>query len=606
MGYDRDLHDLRAGLYAPDGARGLLMGDGAEPAAGSPGSAEDRLRSLLAANRSVVSELTLSAVLRRIVEAARDVAGARFAALGVVGADGRLEEFVHSGMEDSSVAHVGHPPTGEGILGLLIEQPQPLRLHAITDDARSVGFPPGHPMMRAFLGVPVLCRGEVFGNLYLADRVDGTDFTDDDEELVVALAASAGVAIENARLYEESRRRQEWLRASAEISSDLLRPGLGSDVLVRIADAMLRLADADVVTLDFPEVGAVPGATGEATGAYAVQLVVEVARGPGADDLVGTAYPAERSLAGVAMRERRAVVTGPSSGRSSDASSDAVTLAAVAGRGPCGPAMACPLAGEAGVRGVVVMGRRKGAPVFARAEAEMAEQLANHAAMALELADGRADEERIAVLEDRQRIARDLHDHVIQRIFATGLSLEAVRGRAIEPTVRETLSRAVEDLDGTIRRIRSAIFELQVHPASRDARAVLLEVMASASAGLGFEPALRLDGPVATALEPALLHDVTAVLREGLTNVVKHSHCSAVDVHVAVSDNYVTVEVSDDGPLANGGSVDAPARPRRQHESGLANLARRARARHGDCILTTNERVTVLTWTARLTDGGSR
>ncbi|WP_343991557.1 sensor histidine kinase [Terrabacter terrae] len=601
---------MRTGLGAPDGARGLLMGDGAASAAGSPGSAEDRLRSLLAANRSVVSELTLSAVLRRIVEAARDVAGARFAALGVLGADGRLEEFVHSGMEDSAVAHIGRPPAGDGILGLLIEQPHPIRLHAITDDARSVGFPPGHPMMRAFLGVPVRCRGEVFGNLYLADRVDGTDFTEDDEELVVALAASAGVAIENARLYEESRRRQEWLRASAEISSDLLRPGLGSDVLVRIADAMLRLADADVVTLDFPEVGTVPGATADATGAYAVQLVVEVARGPGAKDLVGTAYPADHSLAGVAMRERRAVVTGPSSGRSpggsADASSDAVTLAAVAGGGPCGPAMACPLAGEAGVRGVVVMGRKKGAPVFSRAEAEMAEQLANHAALALELADGRADEERIAVLEDRQRIARDLHDHVIQRIFATGLSLEAVRGRAIEPTVRDTLSRAVEDLDGTIRRIRSAIFELQVHPASRDARAVLLEVMASASAGLGFEPALRLDGPVATALEPALLHDVTAVLREAVTNVVKHSRCSAVDVRVAVSEHYVTVEVSDDGPLANGGSVDVPGRPRRRHESGLANLARRARARHGDCILTTNERVTVLTWTARLTDGESQ
>jgi len=609
LGYDRNLPQLRTGPGAPDGARGLLMSEGAASAAGSSGSAEDRLRSLLAANRSVVSELTLSAVLRRIVEAARDVAGARFAALGVVGADGRLEEFVHSGMEDSSVAHIGHPPTGDGILGLLIEEPQPIRLRAITDDARSVGFPPGHPMMRAFLGVPVRCRGEVFGNLYLADRVDGTDFTEDDEELVVALAASAGVAIENARLYEESRRRQEWLRASAEISSDLLRPGLGSDVLVRIADAMLRLADADVVTLDFPEVGAVPGATGDAAGAYAVQLVVEVARGPGAKDLVGTAYPAERSLAGVAMRERRAVV-GPSSDRSSDRSSGptsrAVALAAVGGRGPCGPAMACPLAGEAGVRGVVVMARKRGAPAFSRAEAEMAEQLANHAAVALELADGRADEERIAVLEDRQRIARDLHDHVIQRIFATGLSLEAVRGRAVEPTVRDTLSRAVEDLDGTIRRIRSAIFELQVHPASRDARAVLLEVMASASAGLGFEPALRLDGPVATALEPALLHDVTAVLREALTNVVKHSHCSAVDVRVAVSDDYVTVQVSDDGPLANGGSVDAPGRPRRRHESGLANLARRARARHGDCILTTNERVTVLTWTARLTEGGSQ
>lgn len=569
----------------------------ASSAAGSSGSAEDRLRSLLDANRSVVSELTLSAVLRRIVEAARDVAGARFAALGVLGPDGRLEEFVHAGMDEATVARIGGLPTGEGLLGALIGQPRPLRLHSLADDPRSAGFPPGHPTMHGFLGVPVRCRGEVFGNLYLAEREDGSDFTSDDEELVVALAASAGVAIENARLYEESRRRQEWLRASAEITRDLLRPGLGSDVLVRIADAMLRLADADVVTLDFPEAGTVLTVDG-ATRAYAGRLVVEVARGPAAGELVGTAYPAAGSLAGMAMRERRAVLANPRETGDS-------WLTAVGGQGPCGPAMACPLVGETEVRGIVVVGREQGKPAFTRAEVEMAEQLANHAAVALELADGRADEERIAVLEDRQRIARDLHDHVIQRIFATGMSLEAVRGRAIEPTVRETLSRAVDDLDGTIRRIRAAIFELQVHPASRDARAVLLEVLASASTGLGFEPALTLEGPVATALDPALLHDVTAVLREALTNVVKHSQCSAVDVRIRVLEGYVTVQVSDDGPLASGGRQPVPAREPAGPQHGLANLVRRARARHGDCTFSTNERVSVLMWTARLAEGES-
>src|SRR4051812_29877475 len=177
--------------------------------AGSVGSAEDRLRRLLAANRSVVSELALSAVLRRIVDAARAVAGARYAALGGIGADGRLEEFVHSGLDPATVARIGKPPTGAGVLGTLVDHPEPIRLHTISDDPRSIGFPAGHPPMRGFLGVPVRSRGEVFGNLYLADRLDGSDFTSDDEDLVVALAASAGVAIENARLYEESRRRQE-------------------------------------------------------------------------------------------------------------------------------------------------------------------------------------------------------------------------------------------------------------------------------------------------------------------------------------------------------------------------------------------------------------
>ena len=588
----------------------------------SPGSAEDRLRGLLAANRSVVSELALPAVLRRIVEAARTVAGARYAALGVIGIDGRLEQFIHSGMDPELVEVIGHLPTGRGVLGALIEEPEPIRLHAVSDDPRSVGFPAGHPPMHGFLGVPVRSRGEVFGNLYLAERVDGADFTSDDEDLVVALAANAGVAIENARLYEESRRRQEWLRASAEISRDLLRPGLGEQVLVRIADAVLRLADADVVTLDFPyRADAVPA---DEPLAYAARLVVGVARGVGADDLVGTAYRSGSSLAGTAMRERRAVLaetSGPAD----------PTLASVAERGSGGPAMACPLVGEAGVRGAVVVARRAGSHPFTTTEVEMAEQLATHAALALELADGRADEERVAVLEDRHRIARDLHDHVIQRIFATALSLEAVTGRAVERTVRTTLGRAVEDLDETIRQIRASIFELQEPPSSLDARAVLLEVVAAATAGLGLEPTLRLEGPVATVIDPVLLHEVTAVLREALTNVVKHAQCSAVAVRVAVTAEAVTVVVSDDGPAMrhasregtasprgpdkpgdpddpddpddrnDAGRPDGPAQPSERRHRGLANLTRRAQDRGGHCTLTTDGKETVLRWTALLT-----
>ncbi|WP_147065982.1 sensor histidine kinase [Terrabacter aerolatus] len=565
----------------------------AAPPPGAPGSAEDRLRGLLAANRSVVSELALPAVLRRIVEAARDVAGARYAALGVIGPDGGLEQFIHAGMDAATVERIGHLPTGRGVLGALIEHPEPIRLHAISDDPRSAGFPAGHPPMRGFLGVPLRSRGDVFGNLYLAERVDGSDFGPDDEDLVVALAASAGVAIENARLYEESRRRQEWLRASAEISRDLLRPGLGDAVLVRIADAVLRLADADAVTIDFLEQadGAEPSPTAPDDGAM---LVIEVARGPGTDDLVGTAYPAGPSLAGTAMRERQAVVADESA---------TANLTPMVTAGTCGPAMACPLVGEAGVRGAVVVARRAGNRTFSRAEVEMAEQLALHAAVALELADGRRDEARVALLEDRHRIARDLHDHVIQRIFATELTLEAVTGRATERSVRDALRRAVDDLDETIRRIRTTIFELQETRSSTDPRGVILEVVASATAGLDVEPTVRLEGPVATMVDPPLLHDVTAVLREGLTNVVKHARCAAVEVRVAVTSSCVTVEVIDDGaPASSVGAVhhDRDTAPDRPHR-GLDNLTSRARSRGGDCTLTTDERGTVLAWTAPLT-----
>ncbi|MFM6851692.1 MAG: GAF domain-containing protein, partial [Terrabacter sp.] len=499
---------------------------------------EERLRGLLAANRSVVSELALPAVLRRIVEAARTVSGAAYAALGVIGADGRLEQFVHSGMDEATAERIGHLPTGIGVLGAVIDAAAPIRLHSISDDPRASGFPPGHPPMKTFLGVPVRSRGRIYGNLYLADRIDGTDFTADDEDLVVALAASAGIAIENARLYEESRRRQEWLRASAEISRDLLRPRLGEVVLVRIADAVLRLADADTVTIDLParrppaDLGG-SGTSPTAAGAplpqpYAGELVVAVARGVGAESRVGTAYAASASLAGRAMRERRAVLTEPAPGGGPAATSGADggpgSPGSPGGRDGAdahGAAMACPLVGDAGVRGAVVVTRRPGRAGFSPADVEMAEQLATHAAVALELADRRADEERVAVLEDRHRIARDLHDHVIQRIFATGLTLDSVAERADVSlpggvdghAVREILGRAVEDLDETIRQIRASIFELQEPTGITGSRRRLHDVVAATAAPLGFEPALRLDGPVASVLDGALLHDVTAVLR---------------------------------------------------------------------------------------------
>ncbi|NUO89880.1 MAG: GAF domain-containing protein [Dermatophilaceae bacterium] len=610
-------------------------------------SSEDRLRGLLAANRSVVSELALPAVLRRIVDAARAVSGASYAALGVIGADGRLEQFVHSGMDAATVERIGHLPTGIGVLGAVIDTAAPIRLHSISDDPRASGFPPGHPPMKTFLGVPVRSRGQVYGNLYLADRSDGADFTPDDEDLVVALAASAGIAIENARLYEESRRRQEWLRASAEISRDLLRPRLGEVVLVRIADAVLRLADADAVTIDLParRPGTdVDGSSTSPTGAgastqqpYAGELVVEVARGVGAESRVGTAYAAYASLAGRAMRERRAVLTEPApSGAGAAGSGAEGGLAALdggnglGGQGgmggmggmalldAVGAAMACPLVGDAGVRGAVVVTRRAGRPAFSPADVEMAEQLATHAAVALELADRRAAEERVAVLEDRHRIARDLHDHVIQRIFATGLTLDAVAERADAspagaseaPAVREILGRAVEDLDETIRQIRASIFELQEPTGITGPRARLREVVSAAAAPLGFDPALHLDGPVSSVLGASLLHDVTAVLREALTNVVKHAGAKAVDVRVSVDGPIFSVEVTDDGP---GGETATSADPRRGedvraagHETatprhrGLANLASRAEARGGHCSLQSDERTTVLTWTARL------
>jgi GAF domain-containing protein len=405
-------------------------------------TAQQRLRRLLTANRSIVQELSLPAVLHRIVDTARDVAGARYAALGVIGADGLLEQFLHVGLEEEAVREIGELPKGRGVLGALIEDPKPIRLTRIADDLRSSGFPDGHPPMTTFLGVPIRSREAVFGNLYLTDRIDGGPFTAEDEELVLALAATAGIAIENARLYEESRRRQEWLRASGEISRQLLDPEAEhADTLHRVAASVKRLASADVVTLVRPADDD-PG-----------QLEVVVATGAAERELVGLRYPNVDSIAWQAMQEGHGI-------RLEAVDQQPGVFLHLRPYVPVGQAMALPLRGETGPRGAIVAGRIIPHPPFTDADLDMAETFAGQAAIALELSDARADQQRLGVLEDRDRIARDLHDHVIQRLFAAGLSLQSIATTANDEVVEQRLSRTVDELDETIRQIRTTIFAL--------------------------------------------------------------------------------------------------------------------------------------------------
>src|SRR4029453_15061883 len=250
-------------------------------------------------NRSIVQELSLPAVLHRIVDTARDVADAQYAALGVIGAGGLLEQFLHVGVDEETVQAIGELPKGRGVRGALIEDPPPIRLTRIADDPRSSGFPDGHPPMTTFLGVPIRSRNAAFGNLYLANRIRGRPFSDEDEELVQALAATAGIAIENARLYEESRLRQEWLRASGEISRRLLDPEADYfETLDRIALSVKRLASADVVTLVRP------------ADDDDLRLEVVIATGATEQEVVGLRYPKENSIAWRAMQEGQGVPVG--------------------------------------------------------------------------------------------------------------------------------------------------------------------------------------------------------------------------------------------------------------------------------------------------------
>ena len=524
-------------------------------------SAQHRLQRLLDANRTIVSELSLPAVLRQIVESACETAGARYAALGVIGSDGLLEEFIHVGMDDSTVAAIGDLPKGQGLLGALIEHPEPIRLPRITDDSRSAGFPPGHPPMTTFLGVPIRNRDQVFGNLYLTNRLDGNEFTAEDEELIWALAATASIAIENARLYEESRQRQEWLRASGEISRNLLlSEDTDIDTLRRIAVSVKRLAAADVVSVVLPLL------SGEG------ELEVVMAVGIGQEDLSGLRYPPADTIAWHAMQEGRGLIV-------QDVDRQSGVFLHLRQAVPVTQVMAVPLIGESGARGALIAGRIGRHTTFTAADLDMAETFAGQATIALELADARAAQQQLAALEDRDRIARDLHDHVIQRLFAVGLSLQGMAAKANESATRARLAQAVEELDETISQIRTTIFDLQDTIPDNRLRSRVKAVVEELEPILGVQLELTWSGPLDTLVDSSVITDVEAVVREAMTNVARHAEASTLRVTIGADTDRLTVDISDDG-------VGLRDNPRR---SGLANLRNRADSRGGTLTLENQE-----------------
>lgn len=520
------------------------------------GSDGDRLRTLLRANRSVVAELSLSGVLQRIVEAAQQVSGARYAALGVIGAHGAHDEFVQVGLDEDTVAAVGRLPAGHGVLGALILDPTPIRVSNLFRDSRFSGsFPEHHPVMTSFLGVPIRSHDEVFGNLYLADKPEG-DFTAEDEEFVLALAATASVAVENARLYEESRQRQEWLRASGEISRRLLDPGQdGNEILQRIAESVKRLSDADVVLIVLPTPDP-------------AMLEVAVATGDGSHALRRSQFPVDGWPAWTAAVQGRGALVDSSAGRP-------LTLPPAADIA-LGPVMTLPLSGEGTTRGAILAGRRLGRRAFAPADLDMAESFANHATIALELSDARTDQERLAVLEDRDRIASDLHDHVIQRLFAAGLSVQGAATLAQAPELRDRLTRSADELDETIRQIRESIFELREDDGALSLRERVLAILGQIGPLLASPPEVELTGPLDSLADAGLVADAGAVVREALTNVVKHARAARTSVRLHGTADRLTITIADDG-------VGLPPEPA---YSGLANLRNRAERRGGELEVT--------------------
>jgi signal transduction histidine kinase len=532
----------------------------------------ERLRALLDAVVGIPTDLDLHSTLERIVEAARQLSGARYGALGVIGPDRQMVDFITAGLTDEQRARIGALPTGRGVLGLLIEDPRPVRMADITSHPKSHGFPPHHPPMHSFLGVPIHLRHQVFGNLYLAEKLGAAEFTEDDEAMVVALAAAAGVAIENARLFAEANRRERWLAATAEITNLLLGEVQRTAALQLIARwarqvaeaalSMVMLYDEDTDTLT---VEVVDGDNGDGDN--------------GVEQLVGARIrTADTAFAAVVAD--RANLSVESLGK---AASWSVAL-------PSGPAMLEPLAAGDTLHGVLVVAHTASPARTTDDDLPMLATFAGQAALALERALSQEEREMFVVLEDRERIARDLHDVVIQRLFATGLQLQTAARLSHRPEVANRIVAAVDDLDTTIRDIRTAIFELRT-PANAALRTELRAMVDSAAQSLGFRPTLTLDGPLDSAVGVRLRPDLLAVTQEALSNVVRHAGAAAVRVAVAVGEGRLTVIVQDNGVGPAGIN----------ERGGLVNLRERAHSHGGTFTIAAGETAgTVVTWSVPL------
>ncbi|GAA5162338.1 GAF domain-containing sensor histidine kinase [Pseudonocardia eucalypti] len=535
-------------------------------------SGRDQIDGLLDAVLAVSSGLDLDETLRAIVRAAMSLVEAEYGALGVLAPDGSLSEFVYVGIEDDVRDLIGDLPTGKGVLGVVIEDAKPLRLPNLAEHPMSVGFPANHPPMRTFLGVPIRAHGEVFGRLYLTEKKNGQQFSEDDEVVVQALAGAAGIAIDNARLYEESRRRQRWLEAAGEVTARLLGGSDPSEVLRLIANRALELTDADYTLIALPD-------DPEALPAEVAELVVAVCAGLEPDQITGTRLPVKGSTTGAVFSDQvpRNV---PKLAVDLDDRSDV----------EFGPALALPLGTGDAIAGVLLVIRSSGAAAFDEHQLQIVSSFADQAALALRQAENQSARRELEVLADRDRIARDLHDHVIQRLFAIGLSMQGTHRRAKSPIVADRLNEHINQLQEVIQEIRGAIFDLQAGPAETPRlRATLHGVITELTEDTPIRTTVRMSGPL-DVVPAHLAEHAEAALREAVSNAVRHARASELTVTVSVDDDLV-IEVTDNGV----GIPDTVAR------SGLHNLERRAEQAGGhSAIANAAGGGTRLTWSVPL------
>lgn len=528
----------------------------------------DRLEGLLAAMLVVTSGLELDATLRSIVQTATNLVDAKYGALEVHDNDRRMLEFVHEGIDDDTFARIGRLPEGLGVVGLLIEDPKPLRLDDLTKHPSSVGFPSGHPTMRTFLGVPVGVRDEVFGNLYLTEKANGLPFSEDDEVLVQALAAAAGIAIANARLYAQAKARQSWIESTRDIATELLSGTDPSTVFRLIAEEAGKLTGSESALVAIP-------LDDDTLEAEVNELLVVETIGAAMAPLDGDTIPVTGSSVGEAFSQRKP---------------RQVARLALPGIDATGPALILPLRAADAVAGVVVVMRHGTTIPFSVEQLDMMAAFADQAALAWQLATSQRRMHELDVLTDRDRIARDLHDHVIQRLFAVGLSLQGTIPRARDAVVRRRLTDAVDDMQEIIGEIRTTIFDLHGASATVTRLRQRLDNAVAQFSGSGLHTTVAFIGPLSV-VEPVLADHAEAVLSEAVSNAVRHSGATELAVQIKVEDD-LAIEVAD-----NGRGMPEVVTP-----SGLANLRRRAEQAGGTFgIEEAPGGGTVVRWSAPLT-----
>ncbi|MGZ5396966.1 MAG: sensor histidine kinase [Mycobacterium sp.] len=525
----------------------------------------DRLDGLVEAMLVVTSGLELDQTLKTIVHTAIELVDARYGAVGVRGQDRELVEFIYEGIDEEMREQIGHLPEGRGVLGVLIDDPKPIRLDHISHHVSSVGFPPNHPPMRTFLGVPVRIRDEVFGNLYLTEKADGQPFSEDDEVLVQALAAAAGIAIDNARLYEQSKTRQSWIEATRDIGTELLAGTDPATVFRLVAEESRHLSGAELTLVAVPADADLPVDE-------TIELIVAATAGDGPAASL-RCIPIEATPIGDAFVQR-------TPGRYDHIELDATAT---------GPALVLPLRASDEVAGVLVALRPIGASPFSSEQFDMMTAFADQAALAWQLASTQRKMRELSILSDRDRIARDLHDHVIQRLFAVGLALQGTIPRARVPEVQQRLTDCVDDLQQVIQEIRTAIFDL--HGASSGVTRLRqrLDEAVAQFANAGLRTTVQYMGPLSV-VDATLADHAEAVVREAVSNAVRHAEAVSLAISVAVEDE-LTIEVVDNGCGIKGEITG----------SGLSNLRKRADDAGGAfTVESVSTGGTKLTWSAPL------